>query len=98
MNKLNNKQRSDTLYKALLTLQNEEECRLFFEALCSQTELIALEQRALVAYCLDHGMVYADIVARTGASSATVSRVNRSLQYGAGGYQIAFERMAEDRP
>ena len=56
-----------------------------------------MEQRFRVADCLNNGMIYNDILAETGASSATISRVNRSLQYGAGGYELAFERLKESK-
>jgi TrpR-related protein YerC/YecD len=81
------------MYKAILTLKDVDECMKFFDDLCTVTELMAMEQRYQVASCLDNGMIYNDILAETGASSATISRVNRSLQYGSGGYAIAFERM-----
>jgi TrpR-related protein YerC/YecD len=81
------------MYKAILTLKDVDECMKFFDDLCTVTELMAMEQRYQVASCLDNGMIYNDILAQTGASSATISRVNRSLQYGSGGYAITFERM-----
>lgn len=95
MSKLSKKKRNEDLYKAILTLENIDECISFFEDLCSITELVAMEQRFEVASCLNKGMIYNDILAKTGASSATISRVNRSLQYGSDGYAIAFSRMAE---
>lgn len=95
MNKLNRKPRNDKMYEAILSLQTVEECKKFFDDLCSISELMAMEQRFQVASCLDEGMIYNDILAETGASSATISRVNRSLQYGRGGYEIAFSRMKE---
>ena len=72
-----------------------DECMKFFDDLCTVSELLAMEQRYHVAVCLDKGMIYNDILAETGASSATISRVNRSLQYGKGGYEIAFSRLGE---
>ena len=96
MNKLPKKPRNDNLYKAILKLESFDECVRFFEDLCTRTELMAMEQRFQVAACLDNGMIYNDILAETGASSATISRVNRSLQYGSGGYAVVFERMKED--
>lgn len=96
MNKLQKKPRNDNLYKAILKLETFDECVRFFEDLCTRTELMAMEQRFQVAACLDNGMIYNDILAETGASSATISRVNRSLQYGSGGYAVVFERMKED--
>ena len=95
MNKLPKKPRNDNLYKAILKLENFDECIRFFEDLCTRAELMAMEQRFQVADCLDQGMIYNDILAETGASSATISRVNRSLQYGKGGYEIAFSRLGE---
>ena len=83
------------MYEAILTLKDVDECIQFFDDLCTVTELMALEQRYQVASCLHNGMIYNDILAETGASSATISRVNRSLQYGRGGYQIVFDRLAE---
>jgi TrpR-related protein YerC/YecD len=94
MNKLPKKPRSENMYKAILTLRTVDECMKFFDDLCTVSELMAMEQRYQVAVCLDKGMIYNDILAETGASSATISRVNRSLQYGRGGYEIAFSRLA----
>ena len=96
MNKQNKKPRSDELYKAILKLETLEECKHFFDDLCTVTELQALEQRYQVATYLSKGMIYNEILEKTWASSATISRVNRSLQYGKGGYAVVFERLAED--
>jgi len=93
MNKLPKKPRNENMYKAILSLKNVEECMQFFDDLCTVSELMAMEQRYQVATCLNAGMIYNDILAETGASSATISRVNRSLQYGNGGYAIVFERL-----
>ena len=93
MNKLPKKPRNESLYKAILTLNTVEECMKFFDDLCTVSELMAMEQRYQVAVCLDKGMIYNDILAETGASSATISRVNRSLQYGKDGYAIVFDRL-----
>ena len=93
MNKHVRKQRCEEMYDAILSLQSKEECINFFTDLCSVSELMAMEQRYQVASCLDDGMIYNDILELTGASSATISRVNRSLQYGAGGYGIVFGRL-----
>ena len=92
MNKLPKKPRNENMYRAILSLNTMEECMDFFDDLCTVTELMAMEQRYQVASCLDKGMIYNDILAETGASSATISRVNRSLQYGAGGYAVVFGR------
>ena len=83
----------DDLYEAVLCLETVEECRLFFKDLCTIPELKALSQRFLVAKMLTEKHVYNDIVRETGASTATISRVNRSLSYdGSGGYGIVFEK------
>ena len=96
MNKHPKKPRNRAMYEAILSLETVEECLQFFDDLCTVTELMALEQRYQVAYYLHDGMIYNDILARTGASSATISRVNRSLQYGRGGYQIVFDRLKKE--
>ena len=84
---------TDLLYKAILSLGTPEECRAFFQDLCTVAELRALAQRLEVAQLLDEGMIYNDILQRTGASSATISRVNRALQYGADGYKTVLPRL-----
>lgn len=93
MSKFLDKQSSDALYRAIVSIQNEEECRRFLEDLCTVSELKAMAQRMDVALLLDEGLIYSEILERTGASSATISRVNRSLSYGAGGYAKVFARM-----
>ena len=100
MNKQLKKPRNQAMYEAILSLKTVEECMIFFDDLCTVTELMALEQRYQVASCLHNGMIYNDILAETGASSATISRVNRSLQYGKGGYAIVFDRLEgkEEQP
>ena len=97
MNKLPKKPRNENMYKAILTLKNVEECMSFFDDLCTVTELMAMEQRFQVACCLNKGMIYNDILAETGASSATISRVNRSLSYGTGAYEKIFQRMKDKK-
>ncbi|MBD5130217.1 MAG: TrpR-like protein [Ruminococcaceae bacterium] len=82
------------LYKAVLTLKNEKECAAFFEDLCTPQELGAIAQRLHVANMLTDGNVYNSIVEATGASTATISRVNKTLTYQtAGGYKMVFDRM-----
>ena len=98
MNKLPRKPRNKAMYEAILSLQTVDECMKFFDDLCTVSELLAMEQRFQVAVCLNNGMIYNDILAETGASSATISRVNRSLQYGNDGYAIVFERMQNKAP
>ncbi|MDD6159660.1 MAG: YerC/YecD family TrpR-related protein [Oscillospiraceae bacterium] len=83
----------DLLYDAILSLKDRDECRAFFHDLCTMTELKAMSQRIEVARLLDRGLIYSDILSRTGTSSATVSRVNRALQYGADGYRIVLDRL-----
>ena len=93
MSKFLDKPASDTLYRAIVLLKTEEECRNFLQDLCTVSELKAMEQRMEVAMLLDDGLIYSDILERTGASSATISRVNRCLQYGADGYQTILPRL-----
>jgi TrpR-related protein YerC/YecD len=95
MNKQARKPRNEKMYEAILSLKTMDECMRFFDDLCTVSELMAMEQRYQVASCLNDGMIYNDILAQTGASSATISRVNRSLQYGKGGYAVVFERLKE---
>lgn len=94
----NRNKRSDPnceLYRALTQLKTPEEFYKFFLDLCTQAELNAIEQRYEVAKMLHSGMIYNDILARTSASSATISRVNRSLMNGEGAYEMVFERIKE---
>ena len=84
----------DFLFDAILALENREECYRFFEDLCTVPELKAMSQRIAVAKMLSKRQVYSEIVAQTDASTATISRVNRSLQFGCNGYEKLFERVA----
>lgn len=84
------------LFNAILSLENIEECYNFFEDLCTVPELKAMSQRLQVAKMLHDKKVYSDIVNQTGASTATISRVNRTLNYGSDGYQIVFDRVESD--
>ena len=95
MNKQHKKPRCDDMYRAILTLKTVDECKQFFDDLCTVTELQAMEQRYQVAQYLDAGLIYNDILERTGASSASISRVIRSLEYGADGYQAVLPRIKE---
>ena len=90
-------ERNTEMYEAILTLKTVDECIKFFDDLCSVTEIRAIEQRFQVARMLSRGMIYSDILEKTGASSATISRVNRSLQYGADGYEIVFSRLENEK-
>lgn len=91
------RERNVELYEAILTLETVDECMKFFDDLCSITELRAMEQRYHVARLLNEGHIYSSILEQTGASSATISRVNRSLLYGADGYEIVFQRLADKK-
>ncbi|MBE6929504.1 MAG: hypothetical protein E7463_04425 [Ruminococcaceae bacterium] len=86
----------DTLFKAILGLKDVEECYRFFDDLCTVNELRSMEQRFHVARMLAQGSIYSDIVSKTGASTATISRVNRCLNYGNDGYRDAIERLGND--
>lgn len=92
MNKIQSKN-ADFLFEAILELKTIDECYDFFEDLCTVTELKALSQRIVVAKMLSENRIYSDIVNETGASTATISRVNRSLQYGSDGYAVVFDRL-----
>ncbi len=81
------------LYKAILSLKNQEECAAFFNDVCTIQELEALAQRMDVALKLKEGKSYIDINKETGASTATISRVSKYLNYGAGGYETVIERI-----
>ena len=83
----------DYLFKAILSLQDKEECYIFFEDICTINELLSLSQRFEVARLLRQQKTYLEIAERTGASTATISRVNRSLNYGNDGYDMVFERI-----
>lgn len=85
---------TDQLFNAIMFLKNEEECYQFFEDICTIGEIKALAQRLEVARMVQAGYIYDDIVERTGASTATISRVKRCLLYGADGYKIALARFA----
>ena len=96
---MNNKNRSSDkeheLYQAILQLKTPEECYHFFVDLCTVSELKAMEQRFQVARMLSRGMIYHDFLEQTGASSATISRVNRALNYGSEGYATVMARLDE---
>ncbi len=85
----------DNLFQAILLLENEEECYRFFEDICTIAELKAIAQRLAVARMLRDNRTYTDIAGKTGASTATISRVKRCLNYGADGYKIILNRLAE---
>ena len=83
---------TDFLFECILKLETLEECYAFFEDLCTVPEVKAMAQRTAVAKLLSEKTVYNGIVEKTGASTATISRVNRSLAYGCGGYDIVFNK------
>ncbi len=83
----------DHLFEAVLHLEDKEECYIFFEDICTVNELLSLSQRFEVARMLRDGSTYLEIADKTGASTATISRVNRSLNYGNDGYDMVFSRM-----
>ena len=85
----------DHLFDAILSLQNREECYTFFEDVCTVNELLSLSQRFEVAKMLRDQKTYLDIAEKTGASTATISRVNRSLNYGNDGYDMVFSRLQD---
>lgn len=97
MSKVMGKQPSMALYETVLQLKDLDECYRFFQDLCTVSEMRAMEQRYDVAVLLDKGMIYNDILEKTGASSATISRVNRSLNYGVDGYKDVFGRIAAQK-
>ena len=86
---------ADLLVRAFLSLKTENECRAFLEDLLTTREVLDLSQRLLVARLLDRKLVYSEIARETGASSATISRVNRCYTYGAGGYTTVLPRLRE---
>ena len=86
----------DILFRGILKLQTVEDCYYFFADLCTIAELRAMVQRFQVARMLDEGRIYSDIVQETGASTATISRVNKCLVYGSDGYRKMLDRLKED--
>lgn len=95
---MNKKLKTDAvnqLFDAILTLEDREECYAFFEDLCTVNELLSLSQRFEVAAMLKQQKTYLEIADKTGASTATISRVNRSLNYGSDGYELVFNRMKQ---
>ena len=93
MNKKLRNEAVDHLFDAILCLKDREECYTFFEDICTVNELLSISQRFEVAKMLRDQKTYLEIAEKTGASTATISRVNRSLNYGNDGYDMVFERM-----
>ena len=96
MNKKIQTEAVDHLFNAILSLNDKDECYSFFEDLCTVNELLSLSQRFEVAKMLRDQKTYLDIAEKTGASTATISRVNRSLNYGNDGYDMVFARICKD--
>lgn len=96
MNSKIHTQAIDQLFDAVLCLKNREECYKFFEDLCTVKELLSLSQRLEVAAMLREDKTYLEIGEKTGASTATISRVNRSLSYGEDGYNLVFSRLPKE--
>lgn len=88
-----NDERIDTLFNAILQLKTIDECRMFFNDLCTISELKSMSQRIEVALMLKNKNIYTDIAEKTGASTATISRVNRCINYGSDGYNLVIDRM-----
>ena len=95
MNKLHTKE-VDTLFEAILSLNSIEECYKFFEDACTIKEVLEIAQRLKAAQMLTEGVNYAVISKETGMSTATISRVNRCLEYGGGGYAMILERLKKN--
>ena len=96
MNKKLKTEAVDHLFQAILTLKSTEECYSFFEDVCTVNELLSFSQRYEVAKMLREKKTYLEIAEQTGASTATISRVNRSLSYGCDGYQVVFDRVKDE--
>lgn len=96
MNKKIRTEAVEHLFQAILTLKDTEECYTFFEDVCTVNELLSLSQRYEVARMLSEKRTYLEIAEKTGASTATISRVNRSLNYGNDGYDMVFQRLSEE--
>lgn len=96
MNKKIKTEAVDRMFDAILSLESKEECYLFFEDLCTVNELLSLSQRYEVAAMLSAKKTYLEIAEKTGASTATISRVNRSLIYGNDGYELVFNRTNQE--
>jgi len=94
MNKKIKSELTDKLFRAILCMETVEECYQLFEDLCTVNEIQAIAQRMEVAAMLDQKCTYVEIAEKTGASTATISRVNRCLNYGTDGYKLAIDRVA----
>ncbi len=90
-------QQTDDLFRAILTLRSVEECYAFFEDACTIKEIIEIAQRLQVAKLLSAGTSYSVVSKEVGVSTATISRVNKCLEYGNGGYQMVMDRVQEEK-
>lgn len=97
-NHANQNSETDVLFKAILSLNNLEECYAFFEDLCTMKELADMVQRIQAAQMLLEGNTYEQIVKHVEISTATISRINRCIQYGSGGYQKVLGRVKDSKP
>ena len=88
---------ADRLFDAILSLKDREECRAFFDDICTIKEITDMAQRLDTAFLIDEGVSYQKISDRIGVSTATISRVSRCLHYGAGGYRVIIDRMKEEQ-
>lgn len=86
---------TDRLFEAILQLKSVEECYRLFDDLCTYNEVVAMSQRLQVAELLSNGITFASISEQTGVSTATITRVNRCVHYGAGGYRLVHDRLKE---
>ena len=96
MNEKMKDEKMDLLFRAILSLETQEECYNFFEDLCTVPELQEMSRRLYAAKLLSENCIYTDIAERTGLSTATISRVNRSYNYGSGGYARILEKIKEE--
>ena len=92
-----NSESVDRLYETILSLKNLDECRAFFEDVCTIKEITDMSQRLDTAFLIDDGVSYQKISERIGVSTATISRVSRCLNYGAGGYRTVIDRTKEEK-
>lgn len=90
------KELTDNLFQAVLSLESLEECYQFFEDVCTIKEIQEIAQRLEVARLLGEGRAYNDVAKKTGASTATISRVNKCISYGSGGYKLVLSRIPEE--
>ena len=86
---------TENFFKAILSLKDEDECRRFFEDVCTIKEIQDMSQRLEVAFLLNDGKSYQEVLAKTGVSTATISRVNKCLNYGSGGYKETIEKFTK---